>query len=200
MNNIFYNTSIKAKGLYMQDERYILEAYANGNYSAIETLILRYEDSLFNLCLKLTMKRSEAEDLYQQTWLKVLKKPHLCKQSFKNWIYTICVNTYKDDYRRGKTQRLHSCTDEETEYALAVATDDVSAENMAIKNMTKELLIKKICQLQDKHRITVILHYFEGLDYMECAKVLGLPIGTVKSRLNSAKKTLRAQMEDELRV
>lgn len=180
----------------MQDEQQLIRSFANGDYSAIETLVLRYEDSLFNLCLKLTMNRADAQDLYQQMWLKAMQRPQSCTRSFKNWMYTICVNSYKDSFRRKKTaQRFIS--ENATDYALVTATDDESAENAAINNIIKKLLISKVAGLQDKQRITVVLHYFEGLDYKECSKVLGLPIGTVKSRLNSAKKTLRKQMEDE---
>ena len=182
----------------MQDEQQLLKAFANGDYSAMEMLILKYEDSLFNLCLKLTMNRADAEDLYQQMWLKAMQKPGTCKRSFKNWMYTICLNSYRDSCRRNQTaQRIISSGNAEAEYALTVAADDESAENAAIKNITRQLLISKVAKLQDKHRVAVILHYFEGLDYKECADILGLPIGTVKSRLNNARKMLRTQMEGE---
>ena len=68
---------------------------------------------------------------------------------------------------------------------------------MAIDNMTKKLLLSKINALPDKHRLPLILYYFVGLDYKESAKVLKVPIGTVKSRLNTAKKMLREDMEKE---
>jgi len=197
MNKKAYNTSITVKGQDMQEEQQLLQAFSSGDYSAIETLVLRYEDSLFGLCLKLTMNRPDAEDLYQQMWLKAMQRPQSCTRSFKNWMYTICVNSYKDSVRRKKTAQRIISSGEEAEYALAVAADDETAENAAINNLTNKWLVTKVAQLQDIHRITVILHYFQGLDYKECAKVLGLPIGTVKSRLNAAKKTLRMQMEEE---
>ena len=147
--------------------------------------------------MKLTLNRPDAEDLYQQMWFKAMQNAHTCKRSFKNWMYTICVNTYKDSYRRSKHKEI---TGEQAEYAMALAVDSVSAETAAIKNLTKQLLVDQINGMKDKHRIVLILHYFEGLDYKECANVLGIPIGTVKSRLNTAKAMLRKQMEDKLHV
>lgn len=179
----------------MQEDKELLKAFSNGDFSSIETLISRYESGLFGLCMKLTLSRPDAEDLYQQTWLKVIQKPGKCSRSFKNWIITICINTYKDNCRKNK-RRYSEVSGEQAENAMAIAADDVSAETAAIRNMARKQIVSHINKLKDKHRITLILYYFEGLDYNECAQVLGVPVGTIKSRLNAAKSILREQMEE----
>lgn len=181
----------------MLDDQELLKFFSDGDQKAMDVLIRRYESSLFNLCIKLTLNRSDAEDLYQQMWLKALKKTHACSRSFKNWMYTICLNTYKDIYRRSKYKEMIGV---QAESAMVLAVDAVSAETAAIRNLTKQQLIERINKLKDKHRIVLILYYFEGLEYKECAEVLGIPIGTVKSRLNAAKAILVKQMEDRLHV
>lgn len=84
---------------------------------------------------------------------------------------------------------------ETKEYALVSATDGISAENVAIDNYTKEQLIQNVDKLSDKHRLPVVLFYFEDMDYSECAATLGIPMGTLKSRLNTARKKLLDEME-----
>ena len=187
----------------MPDEQQLLKAFSNNDFTYIDVLISRYEDGLFNLCLKLTKCRADAEELYQQTWLKAIQKSHTCIKSFKNWLYTVCLNTYRDSCRRSRRENdvIDSTLNEETKnYLIETASDYISAETEALSRLHSEILMSKIANLSDKYRLPVILVYFEGLDYKETAGVLELPIGTVKSRLNSAKEKLRREMERELDV
>lgn len=188
----------------MQNEHQLLQSFCEGDYSSSESLIRQYEDNLYSLCCKLTMKYADADDLYQQTWLRAIQKSHtFSHQSFKNWLYTICINVFRDNYRKYK-RREHindtSLNGDAKDYVLNIATDNVSAESTAIKNLTKHRLMEKINALPNKHRIPIILYYFEDLDYKESAQTLGVPIGTIKSRLNYAKKKLRIEMEKEIHV
>ena len=75
-----------------------------------------------------------------------------------------------------------------------------SAETEAMDSITQNLLMMKVNKLPDKFRLPILFHYFEGLDYNESARMLGLPVGTIKSRLNAAKKKLRMEMENEADV
>lgn len=188
----------------MQNERQLLQSFCEGDYSSSESLIRQYEDNLYSLCCKLTMKYADADDLYQQTWLRAIQKSHtFSHRSFKNWLYTICINVFRDNYRKYKRRERITNTGldgDAKDYALTIATDNISAETTAMNNLTKDELIAKINTLPDKHRIPIILYYFEDLDYKESAQALGVPIGTIKSRLNYAKKRLRQEMEKEINV
>lgn len=185
----------------MQNEQCL--SFSNGDSSCIEQLINQHEDNLYTLCLKLALNRLDAEDLYQQTWLKAIQKAHTFSQkSFKNWLYTICINLYRDDYRakmRKKVINSHLGEDA-NEYVMKNATDHVSAEKAAMDNLQRTVLVSKINRLPNKQRIPLILFYFEGLEYKEIAAMLSVPIGTIKSRLNIAKRNLRSEMENELNV
>jgi RNA polymerase sigma-70 factor (ECF subfamily) len=186
----------------LKDEQTLLRSFSKGDFTSVDMLISRYEDSLFNLCLKLAKNRPDAEELYQQTWLKAIQKSQSCTRSFKNWIYTVCLNTYRDSYRKDKRkeQLIDNHMDAQTrEYMMNAATDNISAENEAMQNLTHKVLLSKVNQLPDKHRLPIILFYFEGMDYNESAKVLNLPVGTIKSRLNNAKEKLRREMESEVK-
>ncbi len=186
----------------MPDEYQLLKSFSNGDTSSIDALIAQYEDDLFNLCCKLNQNRADAEDLYQQTWVKVMRSaPAYRHRSFKNWLYTICLNAYRDGWRRDKRRRSISggVTNEEMlVYALESATDNVSAESVAMDNLTQRLLAEKVGLLPEKLRLPVILYYFEDMSYEDSAQTLGIPVGTIKSRLNAAKQKLRGEMEREL--
>jgi RNA polymerase sigma-70 factor, ECF subfamily len=188
----------------LQDEQKLKDFLFSGDYSSIETLISQHEDNLYGLCRRLAQNRPDADDLYQQTWLKAIQKAEAIKQtSFKNWLYTICMNIYRDQYRKAKRREKFTAgrMDEDIrEYVLSSVTDGISAESIAIENYTKRLLADKINMLPDKHRLPILLFYFEDMDYTECAKVLSIPVGTIKSRLNTAKRKLQTEMEKNLSV
>ncbi len=184
----------------MQTEQQLLQSFSDGDESAIEILVARYEDRLYNLCFKLATNRHEAEDLFQQTWLKVLQRENTyAHKSFQNWLYTICLNTYRDAYRKNM-RRSRLIADDADDMMKENAAASGSAEHEALSSINQAALMAKINQLPDKFRLPILLYYFEEFDYNESARALGLPVGTLKSRLNAAKKKLRMEMENETDV
>lgn len=174
------------------------------DFSEIENIVDQYENMLYNLCYRLTQNLHDAQDLYQQTWLKAISRINLyANKSMKNWLYTICLNLYRDNYRKSKRKEQiisSNFSTEAQEKVMENASDNDTAENAAIRNINNELLLIKIDQLSDKLRVPIILFYFDGLDYKAIAGILRVPIGTVKSRLNLAKEKLRKEMEKEYYV
>lgn len=183
----------------MQTDEQLLQSFSKGDDNAATTLVARYEGALYNLCFKLTSSRHEAEDLYQQTWLKALQKSKtFSPKSFQNWLYTICLNVYRDAYR--KNSRRTRLAGEPEDALGETPTPSGSAESEAMDSIVQAMLMKKIDGLPDKLKLPILLYYFEDLDYRQSARVLGTPVGTVKSRLNAAKKKLRLEMEKETDV
>ncbi len=185
----------------MSDQKQLLSKYLNGDKKIIQELVEEYKDDLYNLCFKMTFSRFEADDLFQKTWEKAIK--NIAKfdgKSFKNWLYTICVNSHKDVLR--KKQRLKRLggiefqKNKDKEIAMSLATDGLSTEDIASKNIAKAKLVSLVNQLPLKHKNVIVMHYFQGLSYEETAAVLNIPQGTVKSRLNSAKKKLKNQLTE----
>ncbi len=183
----------------MQEEQKLKNFLCTGDYSSVESLVRAHEDSLYGLCRYLAGNPADADDLYQQTWLKAIQKAQTYRhKSFRNWLYTICINTFRDQRRKAKRREkiADDSMDAETkEYAIASASDEVSTESIVIRNFDKRRLLDLVRGLPDKHRLPIVLHYFEDMDYSDCAKVLNVPIGTIKSRLNAAKKKLHNEME-----
>ncbi len=181
----------------LQTEQQLLRSFADGDDNAIVLLIARYEDKLYNLCYKLATNRNDAEDLYQQTWLKVLQKSRLFSQkSFQNWLYTVCLNTYRDTYRK-KLRCGRFVAEDVNEELMENSSTVSSAESEAMDSFKRVTLTSSVNALPERFRLPVLLHYYEDLNYNEVASLLGIPVGTVKSRLNTAKARLRTEMENE---
>ena len=148
---------------------------------------------LYGLCLTLCANRHDAEDLYQDTWLKVLRYldryDHV--RDFEPWLTSICVNTYRDRLRRlSKSPIFNNFRSNEEKDGLIG-----SAEAPVQPDYTP--LYEAIDKLPEKLRLTVILYYFRDHDLQSTAKILNLPVGTVKSRLSRARTMLKEVLQDE---
>ncbi len=185
----------------MPEQEQLLSRIRKGDKKIIQELVEEYKDDLYNLCFRMTFSRFEADDLFQKTWEKAIKNiSRFNGKSFKNWLYTICVNSHRDVLR--KNQRLKRLggidfeKNKDKEIAMSLATDGLTTEDIAAKNQTKVQLVSLVNQLPPKYKNVIVMHYFQELSYEETAAVLEIPQGTVKSRLNTAKKKLTNQLSE----
>ena len=158
----------------------------------IDQYIILYGKRLYGFCLFLCANSFEADDLYQETWLKVVKSisQYDVSKAFEPWLTKICVNTYRNTLRRiSRSPIVNFASNGEKERFL----QSVPAPDQ--KDYTS--LYEAIEKLPEKLRLTVILFYFRDMDIAETAMVLGIPEGTVKSRLNKARKLLKEVLSDE---
>lgn len=152
----------------------------------IDQFIRQYGKRLYGLCLSLCANTFEADDLYQDTWLQVLKHISLYDQNraFEPWLTKICVNTYRNTLRRlGRSPLLNFRTNEEKDALLCAIP--------VPENPDYSELYEAIDKLPEKLRLAVILFYFQDMDTAATAQALGIPEGTVKSRLSKARKRLK---------
>lgn len=162
----------------------------------LDSYIQKHGRRLYGLCRTLCANPLDAEDLYQDTWLKVYKKFDLYNPEFEfeRWLTRICVNTFRDHYRKKKTSMIvdnfqsQEIKDTILNNAPAKVDEDYSDLHDAVQ------------RLPEKIRLTVILYYFKELDVSETAQALSIPTGTVKSRLNKARNLLKELMEDEIEL
>lgn len=158
----------------------------------IDQYIQQYGKRLYGLCLSLCKNKYDADDLYQETWLKVVKCISLynSEQPFEPWLTKICVNTYRNILRRiARTPVLDFKTNEEK--------DAVFSAIPASENPDYSSLHEAINNLPEKYRVAVILFYFQDMDISQTADVMGIPQGTVKSRLSKARKLLKEVLDNE---
>lgn len=158
----------------------------------IDRYIRQYGKRLYGLCLTLCGNPFDADDLYQDTWLKAMRNisQYDASKEFEPWLTKICVNTYRNTLRRIARSPLLRVHDSEDQ-------DRILNEVPAPMNADYAPLYEAINRLPDKLRLAVILFYFEDMDIASTATALNIPPGTVKSRLNKARKQLKEVLNDE---
>lgn len=158
----------------------------------IDQYIHQYGKRLYGLCLTLCANTIEADDLYQDTWLQVVKNTsrYDTSRDFEPWLTKICVNLYRNALRRlAKSPILHFRTNEEKDFLLCSIP--------APEKVDYRPLYEAIDHLPEKYRLAVILYYFDDMDIAATAQILGIPNGTVKSRLGKARKLLKEALGNE---
>ena len=158
-----------------------------------ERYVSDYSRDLTRFCLHLCGNTHDAEDLFQDTWTRAFAKLGQYKpdRSFKSWLFAICVNIFKNTKSLKYNTARAALTAEEQERFINSVPD-------AEKDIDAYLdLYEALYSLPKKHRAVIILFYFREFTQREIAAILHIPEGTVKSRLNSAKKLLERRLSDE---
>jgi len=158
----------------------------------IDQYIRLHGKKLYGLCLSLCANSFDADDLYQDTWLRVLRNisQYDPSREFEPWLTKICVNTYRNALRRvARSPLLNFRTSEEKDAFLQSVPSPEDPDYSQ--------LYEAVDRLPEKLRLAVILFYFEEADIAAAARVLGIPEGTVKSRLNKARKLLKEALGRE---
>ena len=158
----------------------------------MDKFIQTHGKRLFGLCMHLCRNRDEAEELYQETWLKALRNfgQYDPAQDFGPWVSRICVNTYRDMLRKKKRSPF-------ADWFSTFAEKDAAMEKVAAGVRDYSDLAEAVSRLPEPLRVTVILFYYHDLSLQDTAKTLALPEGTVKSRLYTARKRLKEMLCDE---
>lgn len=158
----------------------------------MDQYIRKYGKRLYGLCMTLCADKHEADDLYQDTWVKVIRSFDSFDNTkdFEPWLTRLCVNTYRDKLRRLSRSPFLNFTNNETKDAFFSTAPAPEREDYSD-------LYAAIDQLPEKLRLAIILFYFEDMDISKTAQTLGIPPGTVKSRLNKARKLLKEVLTDE---
>ena len=174
----------------VQSSRLIAECIA-GNQDAIEVLVREYEMGVFRLALSILGEEAEANEVTQETFLSALRAlpSYQDRKSLKAWLYTIAVNHSRSHLRKRKIiERLRSTL---TGIFRLETEKQVSPEDAVIQNEKESALWASLSQLDERHRMVVILRYFHELSISEISEILSLPEGTIHSRLYSAREKLR---------
>lgn len=157
----------------------------------IDQYIRQYGRRLYGLCRSLCPNPSDADDLYQDTWLKVMGNlsRYDPAREFEPWLTKICVNTYRNSLRRAMRSPFAGFRDgEKQDLLLESATAPQS------RDYTE--LYDAIGHLPEKLKLAVVLFYFHDMDIAAAAAALDIPQGTVKSRLNKARRRLKEVLSE----
>jgi len=161
-----------------------------------------YDRYIYHLCLKLTRNKDEAEDLMQDVWLKVVRYSGRMDSvdHMKAWLTTICMNTFRDRYRKDVRRSKHVMNQPDTldvPILDLVPSDSMTPVELLEQNDIQSLVQQKIGELDVIYRKTIEYFYVYQYSLIEIAEVMKVSIGTVKSRLFRAKKYLKELMMED---
>lgn len=163
----------------------------------LEQAIAQYGKDIYSFCLHLTGNKLTADELYQDTFLRAAEKRHKLKtgENPKGYFLSVAFLLWKNQKRkfawRNRIAPMEMYNDE-------VETISGAAEDVLEDYLRKEQYLAvraAVSKLPEKYRTPVLLYYMEDLSVAETARVLGIPPGTVKSRLSVARKRLESELE-----
>ncbi|HEU4566232.1 MAG TPA: sigma-70 family RNA polymerase sigma factor [Gemmatimonadaceae bacterium] len=175
-----------------------------GREAAFRELVRRYERPVFSLVFRMVRDRETAEDLSQETFIKVLNHIDRYRPEFKlsSWLFKIANNVTIDYLRKRQLDTVsmegspHAATASEIE---ATSFDVEARQESALEEIeSKELgsaIERAIARLRPEYRSCILLRHVEGRSYEEIAAMLDLPLGTVKTYIHRARHELRRDLE-----
>ena len=180
------------------DDQGLIDACRAGKTEAYGTLVRRYQDRLYPTVLRLTGCAEDAQDLLQETFLRAYQKLGRFhgESSFYTWVYRIAVNLALSGRRRRRTMARLG-TGSFGGSPEPASDPEGSDPSLPMERAERERIIQNALNaLAADHRAVVVMKEFDGLRYEEIGAILGIPVGTVRSRLHRA----RCELRDRLRV
>lgn len=169
---------------------------APATQDAFERDVLPHLDLMYRVALRLTGEPANAEDLVQDSVLKAFRAWDTFRQgtNARGWLLTILRNTFINDYRRRRRAPVTVDLDVAEQHALVHAEAGHDPEGEFFHALVDDRILAAIDALPEEFREVVVLSDVEGLGYTQIADTLGVPIGTVKSRLFRARKQLQGTL------
>lgn len=173
------------------DEDLMVQVQA-GNDAALTALMDRYKGPLFGFLVR-RVEPSAADDLFQESWIRVVKARNRFdpRRRFSTWLFQIANNLCRDRGRRLAVRRRHR------DAVQQEARSEPLPRSLPPASLERVDMQRRLAELPDPQREILVLRYYQDLSEREIAEVLGIPGGTVKSRMHSAVRALRAVIADE---
>ena len=174
------------------DENLLLTMAMGGDVDAFNRLVAVHQNAVYGFAMSLTRQPAAADDVTQETFISAFRSiTKMRGGNFRAWLLRIARNKAYDHFRR-QNRRRESSVDEEDAPFLATLTDDnPSPHAEAVNSELREALEHCVGGLSDEHREVIVLIDVQGQSYDHASAVCGVNIGTVKSRLNRARRRVR---------
>jgi RNA polymerase sigma-70 factor (ECF subfamily) len=196
---------MESTGLMENTDKSLIDAHCQGDPAAFGELVRRYGDGVLGYLIRMSPNREQAEDLFQETFKRVHEKAHTFRgPQFKGWLFKIATRVALDGFRRGKRIKAVSlnqqldCDNPNSEQLGSVALVDNSCDpsEQALKAEQTEQVRRAIELLPERQRATLVLAYYQQLSYPDVAEVLGCSVGTVKTQMFRALRTLSDKLPE----
>ena len=182
------------------DEAQLVSLSTQGDLDAFNRLVEHYQRAVYNLCLRMLASPQAAEDATQEAFIAAYRAVHRFRGSqtggFRSWLFRIAVNACYDELRRRRARPSVSLDAPRGEggRTLDVPSAAPSLEELAQTAELGDAIQQALSALPSDQRLAVILCDVQGMEYAEIALVMGVSLGTVKSRINRARSRLRERL------
>tara|TARA_B100000700_G_scaffold135637_1_gene151573 strand:- start:3827 stop:4402 length:576 start_codon:yes stop_codon:yes gene_type:complete len=179
----------------LSDEK-LIALFQSGDINAYNELVERYKERLFNFVLRYFNNKEQAEDVVQDTLIKLYTHASYYKNvaKFSTWIFTIAKNNALTELRKNKRKRTESLWTEDGN-PLDINSKEQSLDQKTHNEFAINQLNRFLDEIPENFRMAVVLRDFQELSYDEISKILEIPIGTIKSRINRGRIQLAEKMK-----
>ncbi len=179
----------------LSDEKLILR-FQEGDINAYNELVKRYKDRLLNFVFRYFNNREQAEDVVQETLIKLYTHASYYKNiaKFSTWIFTIAKNNALTELRKNKRKQTDSLWTDDGK-VIDINSNDQTLDRRVQNEIAVNQLNKFLDEIPENFRMAVVLRDFQELSYDEISKILEIPIGTIKSRINRGRIQLAEKMK-----
>ena len=187
------------------DDEQLMLAFKKGDARAFKTLVQRHRSAVFNFILRYTGHRQRAEDLLQETWLKVVRSSAEWepKARFTTWVFTIARNLCVDSARKESHRQAESLDAPQGADGEGAALSEhlpdsqgAAPDRSAHNARLRPLLERAVMSLPEEQREVFLLREYQGVGFKEIAQVTGVNENTVKSRMRYALESLRKKLAE----
>jgi len=192
----------EAQELVRQESLEIAQGLKRQDAGLLDALIVRYQHRLLRYLLYLTSNREQAEDLFQEVWMRVLLRGGQFngKARFDTWLFTIARNLVIDLRRKRTMQSLdemfEASGDEDRPSGIEIAADIPSPFEQCASGQDRDRLAAALLKMEPLYREVLVLRFHEDLSLEEIAKVTRAPLSTVKSRLYRGLASMKPKLAD----
>ncbi|MCD6204325.1 MAG: sigma-70 family RNA polymerase sigma factor [Candidatus Marinimicrobia bacterium] len=186
------------KDSYKISDEVLIRRFQSGDENAFEEIVHRYKNRLMNFAYRFVLDREEAEDIVQDTFLKVYQNRYAYKEiaKFSTWIYTITANLAKTILRKRRNRKMFSFSRLGSEDKdIDFPSTDRDTQSSIEGKFDEQIIQKAIYNLPEHFRTAIILRDIQELSYEEISNVINAPLGTVKSRINRARLKLQEDLQ-----
>ena len=183
----------------------LMELFQEGKERAFNELVSRYQVRLHNFLYRYTKDHQDCEDLVQETFLRVHKSKHSYERiaKFSTWMYTIALNLAKSLYKRKQRMYQISIHKDETDpddREVVLEDSHILQDEELHEKLCMEQLEKALMELPEEFREVVMLRDLQQLSYEEVTELTGVPMGTVKSRINRGRAQLQHLLKNYVQM
>lgn len=183
------------------EEQELIQRCKDGDVAAFDELVIRFQKRVFNFAYGIAGNYDDANDVAQEAFVRVFNSIGTFRgdANFTTWIYRIVTNVYLDERKKAKSHRQISLDEyielDENSVSRQIVDDGDTPDEIAQNKERNRVIREMIGSLPEYQKIIVTLYHIQDKSYEEIADILQLPIGTVKSRLNRARRALKELME-----